>query len=611
MAIQLAIFQSATGQLVADTSMRTADPSWTTNEHGYERLSGGVDAGLAESFRMFYQTGIYHVEANWNTIALWEGRREDPGLHAGAADGGYDLGAIGYWHAFSDVPYVALWSTTSVAEWKPIEDTDLTSRNPKLYAIDTDNRVFIGLTKNTTYRTAGTGFDVGSMTVQTPDASTRGFVGFMCAIDIFLPVNWKCEIRTLTRGFGTPGSLIIFTGTGALFSRACYLTFAAFARLEIAVYNLTGGNVTFVGENGTNYARVTNLRAVTSLTNTVSTTLTANRAAGASVTATVGSTARMYTGMQLVMNSGGNPSEIVTVESVSGATTFVSTFVGAYVIGNAVQGFAVYADEVVADVLSTVVALNPSQVSSGTALIQSPALDLTDVSFEDTPCDAVLMRLAALGDTSGQPYEVGVYERRALFFRPRTSAGRAWYIDADTLDLQRSIADLINSAYATYQEPGGRTLRSATNADAQSVAAYALTRRGVASTTTTSGVQAASLRDTFIADQKNPLPRAKISFDQVYDAHGTRSPLMLVQSNSTLTIRNLSPSLGSGVDRIRTFRITHTAFRPAAGAEGEISVEIEMPLPTAVTTIVQVGKAPGDSRSGKNMTSAPSKNNKN
>ena len=44
------------------------------------------------------------------------------------------------------------------------------------------------------------------------------------------------------------------------------------------------------------------------------------------------------------------------------------------------------------------------------------------------------------------------------------------------------------------------------------------------------------------------------------DAAGARYPLWLVRSGDTMTIRNLPPNVSTSIDRIRTFRITHTSY---------------------------------------------------
>ncbi len=564
--LQVAIYDGPGGALLTDHTDRAADLRLSTNEHGFEAISYIVPMTISEAFHFYDQPGTPHVTVIDSAgTTIYEGRLEDPGVHADMTSAALSTQALGYWRALSDLPYTALWSTTRVAEWEQVLETDITSRNPKLYVMDTNNRLFIGLTKNTTYRTAGAGFDIGSMTIETPNASSRGFVGFMFAVEITLPVNWKFEVRTLTRTFGSPGSLIVLTGTGATFTRACYLTFAAFARLEIAVYNQTGANYTFAGETGTNYVRVTALRVVSTTANAVSTTLTANRAAGTSVTATVGSTVRMYAGMQLVMNSGNNPSEIVTVESITSSTQFVATFANAYVIGNTVQGFCVYADEIAEDLLAAVVAVNPTQLSSSTILIQSPSLDLTDQVFEDAVPADILTRLVRLGDNQTTPriWEVGVYDSRVLYFRPQGGAARTWYVDAADLQAVRTIDQLRNSFYTVYSDTTGGDLRTATNSDAASVARYELTRRAAVRASTTSATQAQVQRDAALNDQSDPAPRTRLRFTALYDAAGARWPNYYARAGDTFVIRNLPPQLSTAIDRIRVFRVIATEYQAA------------------------------------------------
>jgi hypothetical protein len=93
------------------------------------------------------------------------------------------------------------------------------------------------------------------------------------------------------------------------------------------MYNSTAGNIgPTAQETGVFATIITNHRVVSSSANRVNTTLTAARAASANVTATVGSTARMYVGMQLVMNSAGNPSEIVRCSLSAAQRSSMPTF---------------------------------------------------------------------------------------------------------------------------------------------------------------------------------------------------------------------------------------------------------------------------------------------
>jgi hypothetical protein len=287
----------------------------------------------------------------------------------------------------------------------------------------------------------------------------------------------------------------------------------------------------------------------------------------------------MYVGQKLVINSGNTPSETVTVLSIGSTTQFNATFANNYVIGNTVRGFSILADEIVKDVLSVAVAVNSSQLSSSTALIQSPGLDLLNEVYEDEYPSDILNYLATRGDNQTTPrqWEAGVDEGQVLYFRPQFSTSRAWYVDVTDLELARTIDRLFNSAYGLYEEASGRTLRTANASDAASIAKYALTRRAPVPAQTTSATQAGITRDGYIADARDPLPRATLHFDAVYDAAGSRYPLYLVRAGDTLTVRNVPPNVSSSYDRVRTFRITHTNFSLITGT---LDVEPEVAPPS-------------------------------
>ena len=114
----------------------------------------------------------------------------------------------------------------------------------------------------------------------------------------------------------------------------------------------------------------------------------------------------------------------------------------------------VTADAIAAALASYVNGINSSQLSAETTLIAAPGLDLTDEVYEDEYPADILTRLVGLGDDQTPPrqWEVGVWENRLLHLRVRGSAGRAWYVDAGSLDVERSLATLSNAAYGVYQD---------------------------------------------------------------------------------------------------------------------------------------------------------------
>lgn len=556
---------SAGGVLLLDCSAFARACVVSTDVHGFERLTAPLGRALADAFRFYDQAGMLYVGLVDGSQIVWEGRLEDPTLVAGSGGSGLTIQALGSWRALSDDRYTALWSTTSVADF--IQTTSVHSTaysESERWGRDTNNRLYIELVKGTTY----TLNKASGLLYFAPHLGARQIVAMQFQVAITLPTTMTMRIVGFDNSSPPGGALtngIVFAqfvGTGALVNRAYSLNLTGNPRDIVGIDILCNTGATPAGETGANNITVTKLRVATSITNRVDTTLTANRNAGTNVTATVASTAGMYVGMELVMNSGATSSEVVTVLSIGSSTQFNADFVFNYTSGQTVRGLRILADEIVEDILDQVATLNSAQLSSSTALIQSPGLDLLDEVYEDAVIGDILTRLAGLGDNQATPrqWEVGVYEDRTLFFRPQGSASRAWYVDATDLSVVRTLEDLANSVYAVYQDPNGATLRTAITSDSVSVARYGVTRRAAISADTTSATQAGTERDAYLQDHKDPLPRATIRFDAVYDAAGARYPLWLVRSGDTMTIRNLPPNISTSVDRIRTFRITHTSY---------------------------------------------------
>lgn len=579
---------SSGGTLLLDATAYADNAQCSTNEHGFEALPTTIRRSLSEALAFYHQYGTLYVGLFEDGGIVWEGRLEDPGVLAGERGSGLGMQALGAWRAFSDDRYTALWSSTSVAEFvNGTSDMGVPAyAQAERWQRDNNNRLFIALVKGNTYVLN----QRSSLLMGIPHLSTREIAGIQFSLEINLPADHTFRAVShpndiSSSNIGTVTAEATLVGTAALVNRAYHIVLAS-PQPTVGIECLCSTGAAYAGETAASYIKVTNWRAVSSSTNRVNTTLTANRNAGTNVTATVGSTSGMYVGMKLVMNSGNNPSEIVTVLSIGSSTQFNATFAANYLNTHAVQGFRVLGDEIAKDIVSQISTLNSAQLSSSTTLIQSPGLDLTDEVYEDAIPADVLTHLVELGDDQSPPrqWEVGVYEGRVLHFRPRGDAARSWYVDATDLGIVRSLEDLSNSVYATYQDSNNRAQRTANSTDSTSIARYGITRRSNITADTTSSVQAGVQRGAQLDDHKDPLPRASVAFDAVYDASGARYPLWMVRSGDTITIRNLPPSTSTSVDRIRTFRISHTSYDLMTRTLG---IELEAPPPRLATLLAR------------------------
>lgn len=234
------------------------------------------------------------------------------------------------------------------------------------------------------------------------------------------------------------------------------------------------------------------------------------------------------------------------------------------------------ADVIAKDMLAEVVLLNPDQLSDVEARIEDPGVNVYDEIYEDADMRTVLTRLATLGDSQTPPrqWEVGVWERDMLHFRPRGTDARIWYVDTADLTVERSLSQVWNSVYSRYNSGGSTT---ATATDAQSVTRYGVTRRRVVTSRTADATQAARERDAALADSATPIPRASVPVTHIFTATGVPAPLWMVRSGDTIVLRNLPPEAGDLIDRIRTFRIAETRYRCD---DNTLEVTPEAPLPS-------------------------------
>lgn len=575
--LQYAIYTAPGGALIADYSSRVQGLTFATNARGLAECTGFVPMSLAEAFALYDRPGLPHVLINDSAGAsVFEGRLEDVSI----AEGGVNLTAMGYARSLSDSPYTALWSSVDVSEWRPFLASESAGCVPDRFAFNTTNRLYITAQKNATLGNTGTG-KYAMLGFLAPDQGSRGIIGVSFDYVYSLPVaSWRVAFQTRNADFTGIANPWLFTSVGAtgVVTGNVFLTFAS-AQIVNFFMDYDAADAVFSGETGSAYLIITNVRLVTSTTNKVDTTSTANVLAGSNVSVPVVSSARMYVGQRLHMGIPAANGFAATVLSIPDSTHFTADLSAAMASGGNVQAHVIYADEIVKDIVSTVSTLNPTQLSSSTTLIQSPSLDLQSESYQDMYPSDILDYLAKLGDSQTTPrqWEWGVIANRQLYFRPQSSAARTWYIDISELDVQRTLDALYNSIYADYQEPRGRTLRSSTNTDSGSVARYGLTRRRVQSVQTTSSTQAGIQRDAVLADSKDPKPKSGVTVAQLYDANGNRWPLTAAHAGDTVIIRNLPPSLSTAIDRIRVFRLTRTEYHID---DNTVTLEPEAPLST-------------------------------
>ena len=567
--------------LPSDWQHRATKLAWSTNGHGDESAQATLDVSITEAVDIIVNNQADPVVV-YGPLGetLYTGRLDDPTLALGASGegGALSFASLGGWAALSDLEesYSAVWSTESFDGWRPVQTSELPSRIPDRFSFDTTARLFIQPKKDTTH--GNSPFTIGGLTWAMPHNGRTNANAISFDYKLHMPAVWQAGCNTYAFEFTGGAVAWSLNSTGAVQTGSVYLTASPNRRVEFWLY-FPAANAAYTAADPAAPAEyglsITNLRIIASTARAVSTTLTVAVVAGSNVTATVGSTAGMYLGQELIINSAATGSERVIVETIPSSTTFTADFVNAHAIGQAVQGAALYADQVADDVAAFVNGVNPTQLSA-TGATSAASLDLRSAVWEDaTPAD-VLNDLCMEAATSAV-WETGV-DRGALYFRSRGSTARAWLIDVDELSLTLSLAELVNSAYGVYEGDAGETLRTAVSTDAGGVARYGgVTRRR--SIQAGGAEQAIASRSTLLADKARLGARATLpGITALYDLQGSRVPLWEANAGrgDTITVRNVAPEIASALEARLTFRLSRTTYDARSDT---LTVELEAPRP--------------------------------
>lgn len=214
-----------------------------------------------------------------------------------------------------------------------------------------------------------------------------------------------------------------------------------------------------------------------------------------------------------------------------------------------VEGMAVFIDSV-----------NSDHASTSPILIQAGGVTLTDESYIDKLPADILANLTRSGEKNSDLFEVGVWEDQILHYRPRGDDGRDFFTDVEAMTISSTLDTLVNSAYATYKEPSGRTLRTAVAVNQNSIDRLDIIRRRHQVTRTTSSSLAETYRDALLERQKDITPKAQIIMRGLFNRSGGRYPLWVLRSGDTLTLRNLPSTAPQELDKIRKFVVKRTRY---------------------------------------------------
>ena len=249
--------------LLADFSNRAQGLKFGTNKHGYAAADWFVPMQLKDAFSVYDWPEVPHVViSGQGADIVYEGRLEDISIQSE----GVKFGAFGYWRALSDVPYTALWGITSVNEWKPVSDDDISVSAPERYEFDANSRVYATMKKNEVYQNNN---QLGIVGYVAPHNGQRGVVTASFDYEINLPSGFDGRLVSYYDDWSGFSQDWVQSSTGSLLSGSASVSISTKDRVTFQIINKTGSNYTNTSNTGVYYIKITNIRIKTTTAGTV------------------------------------------------------------------------------------------------------------------------------------------------------------------------------------------------------------------------------------------------------------------------------------------------------------------------------------------------------
>lgn len=230
--------------------------------------------------------------------------------------------------------------------------------------------------------------------------------------------------------------------------------------------------------------------------------------------------------------------------------SFYGSFSGIRVGTSAsISGSRLYADEILRYTTNQVINLNTNQVSLDFSGIESPRYDLTDVWYTDKTGLDVINDLLRYPDTSGNTYELKIWENQKVLFRPKESIN-TWYIDISVIQLNRTLDKFYNQVNSRYTD----TMKRSTMVTVE-VAGFH-NRQTVLTLNTNDPNIAATAGNTLLSDYARKPPQSEISATHIRNDQGSYVEAINIRSGDTIIIQNIPPMLFDAIDN--TFIVDET-----------------------------------------------------
>lgn len=232
------------------------------NEHGFLSLTGFQAMRAHEAFWLYDLAPAKWMVLSCGGFSVWEGRLEDRKVERG----GFGFTAFGAKRAMDDVLHTGLWTSKSFAGIRPVTLDELAKAAPERWAMDNNNRIWFGLVAGETYNND----DHYGVQVHRNPHNGRALFELDFDYDIDLPTDWDVKLITYAEDFLSPINDWTFTSAGAPATGTVSQTLSVSKPyFTFQVRNNTGGNVTYAGATGANYAKITDIRIKGTITGTV------------------------------------------------------------------------------------------------------------------------------------------------------------------------------------------------------------------------------------------------------------------------------------------------------------------------------------------------------
>ena len=210
-----------------------------------------------------------------------------------------------------------------------------------------------------------------------------------------------------------------------------------------------------------------------------------------------------------------------------------------------------------------------TQINAG-ALTLSTVVSTADTSYLDQSVRSLAEKLVQQSDTAFNKWYMAVWENRRFYLFTRKITPVTWTVQLKhfkTAQWLLQTQNLWNDVYGIYTS-GGNLTRTSEYPDANSIAAYGLTRKYAIPNL--GAVSAASVAQntaqSWLGYYKTIWPSATNIdlYDKVFDSWGCMQPSWRVRAGDVICISDLVPAtanaLPTGSNAINTFYITETKY---------------------------------------------------